>query len=119
MIIGNRCFGCRRYCRKNDFRASGSGLCEYEPELFDKKSIRCAFETARKLESQSIAFDFLILNNEPKIVEISYCFPMEGASDDCRGYWDSNLNWYNPPINLQSFMIEDFIKNLKIGKKTL
>jgi glutathione synthase/RimK-type ligase-like ATP-grasp enzyme len=119
VVIGNRCFGCRRYCRKNDFRASGSGLCEYEPELFDKKSIQYAFETARKLETQSVAFDFVMLNNEPKIVEISYCFPMEGASDDCLGYFDSNLNWYYNSINMQSFMVEDFINKLKIGNKTL
>ncbi|HEY5370809.1 MAG TPA: hypothetical protein VIJ75_17625 [Hanamia sp.] len=117
VIIGNRCFGCRRYCRKNDFRASGSGLCEYDPELIDEKSIQCAFETATKLETQSVALDFVRLNNEPKIVEISYCFPMEGASDDCKGYWDSNLNWHDNSINLQSFMVEDFIIKLKIGKK--
>ena len=118
VIIGNRCFGCRRYCRKNDFRASGSGLCAYHPELFDKKSIQYAFETARKLKTQSVAFDFVMLNNEPKIVEISYCFPMEGASDNCPGYWDSNLTWHDNSINLQSFMVEDFINKLKMENKT-
>lgn len=118
VVIGNRCFGCRRYCRKNDFRASGSGLCEYEPELFDKKTIQYAFETAKKLEAQSVAFDFVLDDNEPKIVEISYCFPMEGASDDCMGYWDNNLNWYNKSANMQSFMIEDFINKLKIENET-
>ena len=118
VIIGNRCFGCRRYCRKNDFRASGSGLCEYEPALFDKKSILSAFETAEKLETQSVAFDFVMLNKEPKIVEMSYCFPMEGASDGCKGYWDRNLNWYDSSTNMQYFMIEDFINKLKTGNKT-
>lgn len=84
-----------------------------------KRAFGALLKQRENWKANLLLFDFLILNNEPKIVEISYCFPMEGASDDCRGYWDSNLNWYNPPINLQSFMIEDFIKNLKIGKKTL
>jgi hypothetical protein len=26
IVVGNRCFGLRRYCRNEDFRASGSGL---------------------------------------------------------------------------------------------
>ncbi len=112
VVIGNRCFGCRRYCRKNDFRASGSGLCKFEPELVDKNCIQSAFEIAEKLEIQSVAFDFVMLENKPQIVEISYCFPMEGASDCCIGYWDRDLNWYDSSLNLQYFMIEDFIKDL-------
>jgi glutathione synthase/RimK-type ligase-like ATP-grasp enzyme len=113
VVIGNRCFGCRRYCRKNDFRASGSGLCKFEPELFDKNCIQSAFEIAEKLETRSVAFDFVMLEKTPKIVEISYCFPMEGASDCCVGYWDRDLNWYDSSLNLQYFMIEDFINDLK------
>lgn len=112
VVVGNRCFGLRRYCRKGDFRASGSGLFEYGPKLFDKRSIRYAFETARKLQTQSLAFDFVMLNNEPKIVEISYCYTMGSAYDNCPGYWDENLQWYNKPVNPQYFIIEDFIQEL-------
>jgi len=117
VVIGNRCFGCRRYCRTNDFRASGSGLCKYEPELFDKKSIQYAFETADKLKAQSVAFDFVMHNNKPKIVEISYCFPLVGAADGCRGYWDKNLNWHDTADSLPFFMIEDFVNKLQMENK--
>ncbi len=117
IIIGNRCFGCRRYCRKNDFRASGSGLSDYDPKLFDKKSIQYAFETADKLKTQSLAFDFVMHNNEPKIIEISYCFPLAGAADGCRGYWDRNLNWHDTEYSLPFFMIEDFIHKLERKKQ--
>ena len=111
VVIGNRCFGGRRYCRKGDFRASGSGIFSIEPELLDKKCIRIAFETAKKIKAQSIAFDFILDDNEPKIVEISYCFTME-VYDNCPGYWDSNLNWHAKIINPQYFMIEDFIESI-------
>ena len=112
IVIGNRCIAVRRYCRKNDFRASGSGIKGYEPELFDKKNIQIAFETAKKLKSKSVAFDFIWQDNEPKIVEISYCFILGPFYDDCPGYWDSDLKWHNKIVNPQYFIIEDFLKEL-------
>ncbi|MEO7045117.1 MAG: hypothetical protein ABI091_07385 [Ferruginibacter sp.] len=112
IIIGNRCFGVRRYCRTNDFRASGSGIKAYEPELFNKEAIQIAFETAKRLNTQSLALDFILDHSIPKIVEISYCFIVGPFYDDCPGYWDDNLNWYSEPVNPQYFMIEDFLKEL-------
>ncbi len=112
VIIGDRCFAVRRYTRENDFRASGSGIKAYEPELFDKQSIKIAFEIANKLEAQSVAFDFIWDDKIPKIVEISYCFVMGAFYDTCPGYWDSNLQWHQTKVDPQRFMIEDFIKTL-------
>jgi len=112
IVIGNRCFGGRRYCRKGDFRASGSGLSSYEPELLDKRCIQTAFEISKKLKTQSVALDFLWDGQKPKIVEISYCFPMGAVSDKCQGYWNSNLQWHEKPVNPQYFMIEDFLESI-------
>ncbi len=112
IVIGDRCFGVRRYCRKGDFRASGSGIKAYEPHLFDKKSIQIAFETAKKLKTQSIALDLIMDGQEPRIVEMSYAFIVGKFYDDCQGFWDSNLNWYDKPVNPQYFIIEDFIQEL-------
>ena len=111
VVIGDRCFGARRYCRKGDFRASGSGISSYEPELLDKKCIRSAFDTAKKLNAQSVAFDFIWKDGEPKIVEISYCSTI-AAYDNCQGYWNSNLNWNEKIVNPQYFMIEDFLESI-------
>ena len=113
VVIGNRCFCLRRYCRKNDFRASGSGLIEYKKELFPKSSIAIAFQTAKLLKSQSIAFDFVYLNNEPKIVEVSYAYAMGSVYDKCNGYWDDKLEWHGESVNPQYFMIEDFVESIK------
>lgn len=115
IIIGNRCIAVRRYCRKDDFRASGSGIKKYEPELFDKKNIQIAFETAKKLNSKSVAFDFIWEENEPKIVEISYNFIIGAFYDDCPGYFDNNLSWHNEPVNPQFFIIEDFLNELEVS----
>jgi len=112
IVIGDRCFGVRRYCRKGDFRASGSGIKAYEPELFDKKCIQSAFEIANKLKTQSVAFDFIWDGQQPKIVEMSYCFAMSSFYVGCPGYWDSDLTWHEKIFNPRNFMIENFVKSI-------
>ena len=114
IVIGDRAIGLKRFVRKGDFRASGSGNFSYEKNSFDKKSIKLAFETVKKLEAQSLAFDFIYnSNNEPLIVEISYCYSMGAAYDNCPGYWDSNLVWHEAPVNPQYWIIEDFIEEIR------
>ncbi len=113
VVIGNRCFGLIRYCRDGDFRASGSNVKDYDPKLLDKKCVKIAFDVTKKLNAQSLAFDFIWDSDCPKIVEISYCFGLQEAnSTNCVGYWDADLNWFTP-VNPTYFMIEDFIKKLK------
>ena len=112
VVIGDRCFALRRYCRTGDFRASGSGIIAYNPEYFDKKMIKTSFEISTKLETQSLALDFIWEGGNHKLVEISYCFIMGRFYDDCPGYWDNKLNWHSSEVNPQIFMIEDFIEFL-------
>ncbi|MGH2563810.1 MAG: ATP-grasp domain-containing protein [Ginsengibacter sp.] len=110
-VIGNRCFGKLRYCRKNDFRASGSGLFGSESKLLDINAVKIAFETAKNLNTQSLAFDFVLDDNVPKIIEISYASsPITYAL--CQGYWDHNLVWYDRDVNPAYFMIEDFVNDI-------
>jgi len=112
IVIGERCFAVRRYVRNNDFRASGSGLIEYRKEFFDERILKMAFEISNKLNSQCAAFDFVLDNNQPKIIEVSYCFLMGKFYDNCNGYWDRDLVWHNKQVNPQYFIIEDFIKTI-------
>lgn len=107
-VIGKKCFGFRRFCRKGDFRASGSGLWDPNPEYINMESVRIAFTVAKTIDSPSIAFDFIIDGKDPKIIEISYCFP-QSAPDCCMGYWDEQLNWHKGKINAEEFMIQDFL----------
>ncbi len=116
VVVGNRCVGVRRYVRQNDFRASGSGIKAYDPELFDKRCIKIAFDIARQLGTQSLAFDFIWNGDEPKIVEISYTYIIGPFYDDCPGYWDNNLQWHPDKVNLQYYQMEDFIKSLPDNK---
>ena len=118
IVIGDKAFAVRRYNRKNDFRASGSGIKEYEKELFDLNMVKIAFNVCSKISSQCLAFDFIYTADKlPRIIEISYGFITGPFYDDCLGYWDKNLNWHSSKFKAQYFMIEDFIQNLKYCSK--
>ena len=110
IVIGNRCVGVRRYCRNGDFRASGSGVKGYDKKFFSKDLVQESFNIAEKLQSQSLALDFIYDEGEHKVVEISYCYIIGSFYDDCHGYWDRDLIWHDKEVNLQNFIIEDFIK---------
>jgi hypothetical protein len=70
-------------------------LIEYDPLLFNKETIRLAFEVSNKIGSQSTAYDFVYDKNGcPFINEISYAFVMSQSYDKCPGYWDKDLNWH-------------------------
>lgn len=97
----------KRFVRKGDFRASGSGLFDYEDINIDL--IKVAFDVAHKLNLQSVAFDFILDKNEkPLIVEISYGFGVTGINN-VPGYWDKQLNWYEGYFNPQEWMVENFL----------
>lgn len=113
VTIGNRSLGFRRFNSKNDFRASGSGLYDFNPELVDINAVKLAFKIAKKLNLQSVACDFIYHNNKLKIVEISYGF-LSGLSPDIfKGYWDNNMKWHEGGYKLEYWIIEDFVNSLK------
>jgi hypothetical protein len=112
IVLGNRCFGIRRYNRKNDFRASGSGFLDFNPEYIDKRAIKLSFDIATKLETRLLALDFLFdEQNNPVVTEMSYGFAVE-AYDNCTGYWDNKMTWHEGKQNLQYLMVEDLINEI-------
>jgi glutathione synthase/RimK-type ligase-like ATP-grasp enzyme len=112
-IIGNRAFGFRRMVRKNDFRASGSGNINYEVSKIDTKCVEIAFDVAGKLQSQSMAFDFIKdENSNILILEVSYCY-LASAIYACSGHWDKQLNWHEGPMWPQDAILTDILE--KIG----
>jgi len=110
-VIGNRAFGFTRNVRPNDFRASGSGSIDYDLKRVDPECVRIAHEVARKVGTQSMAFDFLLDAGRPVIVEVSYCY-MAAAVQKCVGYWDDRLNWHEGNVWPQDAIIEDLLATL-------
>jgi len=109
VVIGKEAFGLKREVRKNDFRASGSGKIIYDKKQINEECIKIAFKTSRKLQSQSMAYDFVFDSSGiPQIVEISYGVSYK-AYDKCDGVWDENLNWHKKNVDVPVMILESLI----------
>lgn len=112
IIIGDKAFALKRMVRENDFRASGSGNFKYGREEFDVRCVATGFEINDKLGAQCVALDFVFdTGGRPLLVEISYGFDPKGY-DDCPGYWDRNLDWYEGKFNPYGWMVESVLTRL-------
>ncbi len=112
-VIGDRAFAFRRMNRPGDFRASGSGSIDHDIGAIDLRCVERAFEAAKKLGSQSMAFDFLFRGEarEPVAAEISYCYA-DWAVHQCPGHWDRAMNWHEGPIWPEEAHVEDFLQRI-------
>ena len=114
IIVADKAFAIKRMVRENDFRASGSGHIIYNKDEIDIRFIQLAFQVNKKIKSSSIAFDFVVdQENNPLIIEISYGFSIQ-AYDLCSGYWDNQLTWYEGSFNPQEWILSDVLHELKI-----
>lgn len=109
-IIGERAFAVKRSNRPNDFRASASGLLNYEN--IDLELIKIAFNVVKKAKLQSAGLDILYKDKKPVISEVSFGFPAYMVYDS-PGYWDPNLSWHEGHIRPQDAIIEDLIAKFK------
>jgi glutathione synthase/RimK-type ligase-like ATP-grasp enzyme len=113
VVIGKRAFAIKRYVRKNDFRASGSGNLVFNRDEIPIECVKSAFHWTGKLDSQCVCFDFVSDKGMFLLVEISYGFASK-AYLPCPGFWDKNLNWHPGRFISEWFMIEDFISTLQL-----
>ncbi len=109
-IIGKRAFAFRRFNREDDFRASGSGKIDYNIKEIDLRAIEIAFNISKKLGFQSMAYDFLLNeDNGLEICEISYTY-VDSAVYNCPGFWDQDFNWHEGHYWPQYLQLVDSLK---------
>lgn len=80
----------------------------------DNRCVRIAFEVNKKIQAQSIAYDFVFdADNKPLIVEISYGYSAP-AYDHCEGYWTSDMKWHaGENFDFCGWMVEDLVSSIK------
>lgn len=108
IVIGDKAIGIKRIVRNNDFRASGSGLIDYDISNIDLNTVEKSFEISRKLKFNCMAYDYVKCREEYLLVEISYGFSLN-AYNKCEGFWDENLKFSNQKIELGKWMVKDLI----------
>jgi hypothetical protein len=108
IVIGRRAFAIKRMTREGDFRASGSGRIIHDRAAIPDICLGVSFDAARRLGTQCVAFDFVFLDRQPLVVEVSYAFARAGYLA-CPGFWDDQLNWHEGYFHPEHFMVEDFV----------
>lgn len=112
-VIGNRAFGFIRCNRDGDFRASGSGEIDWNPNSIPVAAIEIAFYVSQKFKFQSMAYDFLLdEEGKPVINEMSYGY-LDEAVFKCPGHWDQDLIWHEGNMWPEQAHIEDFVKEME------
>ena len=108
-VVGNRAWGFHRMTRENDFRASGSGLIDYDISKIPLEVVKQSFEAAKKLNMQSVCLDW-IHDSEGNycFVEISYGF-VDQAVYNCSGFWDQQMNWNDEHLYPSIAVIKDML----------
>jgi glutathione synthase/RimK-type ligase-like ATP-grasp enzyme len=111
-VIGTRAFAFRRSVRPNDFRASGSGRIDWDPNAIDLRCVHLAFEAARKINSQCLAFDLIYdSDHRPVVIEVCYGF-VPAPIHQCVGYWTANMSFHKVHIWPQDVIIQDLLSQL-------
>lgn len=115
-VIGARAFAFRRMNRPNDFRASGSGRIDWDPEKIDIRVIQLAFAVARALRTQVVALDILDKQGTPVVTEISYYYE-EWAVHECPGHYKlpaagDSPTWVSGQMRPADAIFDDFVASL-------
>lgn len=118
VVIGSKAFAIIRGVRQGDFRASGSGLIDYDPRAIPEDCLRLAFEISRRAKLQSAAYDFIFDEGHPKLVEVSYAFTAE-AYRGCPGYWTQDMRWNDGSVDPKIMIIEEFLAESQIYARDL
>lgn len=119
IVIGHRAFAFRRINRPGDFRASGSGLVDWDPLKIDLSAITLAFKVAKALGSQAITLDIIWREDVPVVVEISYYFEAWGVYE-CPGHWVSKagtfaeeIEWVDGRTRAEDAIFDDLLMALE------
>ena len=115
-VLGGRAFGFTRGVRPGDFRASGSGMIQHDPDMIDLRCVETALDVTRRIEAQSMAYDFVHdAEGRPLILEICYAY-VPAYVHACPGYWDSNLHWHGGHVWPQDAILEDVLAVMREGR---
>lgn len=116
-IVFDKCFGSIRNVRSGDFRASGSGIiANYDSKKIPSEVVKIAFNIAQTLNLQSVAFDFIMKDTKPVVIEMSYGFGVDVENFDY-GYWEPDLKFVETKFNPFGWMVEGVIDRVKAYDK--
>lgn len=117
-VVGKHVFAFRRSNRPGDFRASGSGLIDYDPAAVDSRFLALACDVADRFGAASIACDGLYDSGRPVVAEVSYAY-VSSCIEACPGHWirqADGLAWREGRMWPEEAQIEGFLQRLDAAR---
>jgi glutathione synthase/RimK-type ligase-like ATP-grasp enzyme len=117
VVQGDRLLALRRHNREGDFRASGSGRLDYDPDAIAPAAIALAFELADAIGVRSLVCDVIHDEGRPLINEFSYSMAMY-AIRGCAGHWrrtDGSVLRVDSVLNWPHQIFDDFVADVRSG----
>ena len=115
LIFNDVCFVLKRFIKKDDFRASGSGIFDYKAIPSDKV-LNFALEIRKKLNIPFASFDIVESNNQCFLIEYqSIHFGLLTASNAEVYYKYENNNWntYKKDLEVDYFFANSIVDYIK------
>lgn len=123
-VIGDRAFVFRRFNRPGDFRASGSGLVDWNPDGVPEDAVRLGYRVARDTRAQTITVDILRRDGAPVIIELGLAYA-SWAVRDCPGHWvlhgepeSGSLAWVQGSLEPADAIFADFVTEVQRSRES-
>jgi len=101
-VSGDKAYSYLRFNGSDGFRSNGEKH-DLAPESVDKRCIELAFELSDHMKLCYMAYDFLMDNGKPSVIEISPRFKKY------QGYWAKDLTWCNADVSRVQAEVEAFL----------
>lgn len=99
-VMGDKFFVYYRKLKKNKSYTSGHGSVNHYECAIDTKLLDVAKELQAKLNSPHIIFDFVLTNDQVKVLEFSAIHPSNVALDNCKCFYQfENEKWIRKETN--------------------
>jgi glutathione synthase/RimK-type ligase-like ATP-grasp enzyme len=118
-VTGNRAFVFRRFNRPGDFRASGSGHFDWNPDAVAEDAVRLGYQVARRAGAQTITVDILRRHGAPVIIELGLAYA-SWCVRECPGHWvlhgepeSGALEWVPGSMEPADAIFADFVAEVR------
>lgn len=122
-VIGRRAFVFRRFNRPGDFRASGSGLIDWDPAQVGEDAVRLGYRVAQQLRSQTVTVDIIRRKTQPVIVELGLAYA-SWCVRNCPGHWilhgepaSGALEWNAGSLEPADAIFTDFVAEVRRSRE--
>lgn len=115
VVQGDRAFGSRRLIHEGDFRASGSGLSDFDAAAINPEAVALAFRLADAMGVRSLVVDVMERDGTPVMGEYSYTMAAHVVRQ-FQGHWrrdQGGISRSDMSVDWPRLVFDDFLADVR------